>query len=108
MAYSVARRHREFGLRMALGADSADIRRVVFRHAMAPILAGLGTGIIAGGGFAKGMSALLFHVSTLNPLAYPRGSPAPLYNSAQGGRGGSSSSTRSRRAIVRTDRRVET
>ena len=70
VAYSVARRHKEFGLRMALGADTADIRRVVFRHAMAPILTGLAVGIVAGIGVAKGMSALLFHVSTLNPLAY--------------------------------------
>ena len=70
VAYSVARRHKEFGLRMALGADTADIRRVVFRHAMAPILTGLGLGIVAGIGVAKGMSALLFHVSTLNPFAY--------------------------------------
>ena len=70
VAYSVARRHKEFGLRMALGADTADIRRVVFRHAMAPIVTGLGLGIVAGIGIAKGMSALLFHVSTLNPIAY--------------------------------------
>src|SRR5262245_7000054 len=70
VAYSVARRIKEFGLRMALGADTADIRRVVFQHAMAPILTGLGLGIVAGIGVAKGMSALLFHVSTLNPLAY--------------------------------------
>jgi len=70
VAYSVARRHKEFGLRMALGADTADIRRVVFWQAMAPILTGLVVGIIAGGGFAKAMSALLFHVSTLNPFPY--------------------------------------
>ena len=63
VAYSVARRHKEFGLRMELGADTADIRRVVFQHAMAPILTGLGLGIVAGIGAAKGMSALLFHIS---------------------------------------------
>jgi putative ABC transport system permease protein len=70
VAYSVARRNKELGLRMALGADTADIRRVVFRQAMAPILTGLAMGIVAGVGVAKGMSALLFHVSTLNPFAY--------------------------------------
>lgn len=70
VAYSVARRRKEIGLRMALGADSADIRQVVFRHGMAPVLTGLVAGVVAGGGLAKGMSALLFHVSTLNPLAY--------------------------------------
>jgi putative ABC transport system permease protein len=42
---AVARRTREFGIRMALGADGQDLLRMAVRQGMVPVLAGVGIGL---------------------------------------------------------------
>jgi predicted permease len=70
MSYSVSQSTRELGLRMALGADTPDLLRLVMRHGLA-LTAG---GIVLGGAAAVALSRLivdmLYKVSPRDPLAF--------------------------------------
>ena len=70
IAYSVAQRTRELGIRRALGAEQRDILRLVLSQGLGLALAGVALGI--GGAFAltRVMQGLLFHVSATNPTTY--------------------------------------
>ncbi|HWI20106.1 MAG TPA: FtsX-like permease family protein, partial [Vicinamibacterales bacterium] len=67
-SYLVTRRTREFGIRMAIGASSADVVRLVLREAMATTAAGLAIGLGLGMLLGWGVSALLYQVSPLDPV----------------------------------------
>ena len=67
VTYSVAQRRQEIGLRMALGAQRANIYSQVLREGLAPVLAGAIAGIAAAFAFGRLISSLLFHVSPFNP-----------------------------------------
>jgi predicted permease len=69
-AYSVSRRTRELGIRMALGAQRRDVSRLVIRQGMTPVLIGLAMGFAAASFFTRWMSGLLFRVSTNDPLTF--------------------------------------
>ncbi len=64
MAYSVAERTQEIGVRMALGASQTGVVRMVLCNGMTLAGAGLALGLAAGFGVARLMSTLLFGVST--------------------------------------------
>jgi predicted permease len=67
-AYMVARRTREIGIRMALGADRATVLAIVLRGAMAPIALGIAIGIpavLAGG---RAIASQLYGVKGYDPL----------------------------------------
>ena len=70
VAFSVAQRTREIGVRMALGASDRAVRVLVVRSGMAPVLAGLAVGIAAAPAAARALGALLYGVGALDPLAY--------------------------------------
>ena len=69
MSFGVAQRRHEFGLRMALGARSANILGLVLREAGTLALIGMGIGL--GGAYLVGrmMQATLFNVGTLDAFA---------------------------------------
>ncbi len=64
-AYHVSQRTREIGIRMALGANAADVRRLVVSQAMTPALAGGALGLVAAAGIASVLRATL--VSPASP-----------------------------------------
>src|SRR5436190_6180028 len=70
MAYSVAQRRREIGIRVALGAQPGDVRRMVVRQALQ--LGAIGLALGAAGAFAASrvLDSLLFGVSRSDPLTY--------------------------------------
>lgn len=68
VAWSVARRKNEIGLRMALGAGASGVERMVVAHALRPVLAGLLAGIIAALALGRVLTSLLFGVSAHDPL----------------------------------------
>jgi len=70
LAYSVARRTREIGIRMALGAQPGEILRDVFREGGRVALIGISLGLVASAGLTRLMKALLFGVSATDPLTF--------------------------------------
>lgn len=70
IAYIVAQRRREVGIRMALGADGSDVQRMFVRQGLQ--LAGLGLvlGSIAAAAGSRFIQSLLFGVSPLDPVTY--------------------------------------
>jgi putative ABC transport system permease protein len=64
LAYSVAQRQHELGIRMALGADAADILRLVVRQGMVLAASGVVIGLIAALLLTQLMSSLLYKVGT--------------------------------------------
>jgi ABC-type antimicrobial peptide transport system permease subunit len=67
VTYSVVQRQREIGLRLALGAQRANIYRLILRDGLLPVLAGAAAGIAIAFGFARVLGSLLFEVSPYDP-----------------------------------------
>jgi ABC-type antimicrobial peptide transport system permease subunit len=70
VSYSVATRMREMGIRAALGARAAHIRRLVLWRALGPVLAGLMAGGTVAMFASRLLSTLLFEVERTDPMAY--------------------------------------
>jgi putative ABC transport system permease protein len=68
VSHLAARRMREIGVRMALGAQARDVRRLVIAQGFKPALIGLAIGLIATLALARLMQGLLFGVSAFDPL----------------------------------------
>jgi putative ABC transport system permease protein len=70
MAYTVAQRRQEFGIRMALGASSSDVLKQVFLEGGRLAAFGLGLGIIAALALSGLMSSLLFGIQPCDPATF--------------------------------------
>ena len=70
LAYNVAQRTHEIGVRMALGANSGDILGLIVRQGMILSLGGCGLGIIAAFGLMRLVSSRLYGVSGADPLTF--------------------------------------
>jgi len=68
VGYSVEQRRHELGIRIALGANLQDLLGMVMRQGMAPVLLGLGAGVIAALFAGQLIRNLLFGVSANDPL----------------------------------------
>jgi predicted permease len=68
ITYSVVQRHREIGLRIALGAQRAGVYRLVLRDGLLPVAAGALVGIALAFASARLVSSLLFQVSPYDPV----------------------------------------
>jgi putative ABC transport system permease protein len=70
MSYAVAQRTHEIGLRMALGAQTRDVLRMVVGQGMVLVAIGLGLGLGGALLLTRLMKSLLFGVSAADPLTY--------------------------------------
>lgn len=69
-AFVVNQRTREFGVRLALGAQRADILRIVLRRALLIAGAGVAAGLLASAACARLVGGFLFEISALDPLSF--------------------------------------
>jgi predicted permease len=70
VSYAVSQSTRELGLRMALGANAADLLRLVFSHMFALTLAGVALGICAALALTRLLGDLLYRVSPRDPVVF--------------------------------------
>lgn len=70
MAYSVAQRVSEFGLRMAMGAKSGDVLRLVLRQGFFLALAGMAAGATGAAALARIMRGALYGIDGFAPLPF--------------------------------------
>jgi len=70
IAYTVSQRSRELGIRIALGAQPAEVRRIFLRYGLVLTGAGIGAGLAVAAGLSKLMSSLLFGVTPLDPATF--------------------------------------
>jgi predicted permease len=69
-AYSVARRTREIGIRMALGAQRSAVQTMILREGTTMLAVGLGIGLLLAFATGKIVSSMLFQVSAIDPIAF--------------------------------------
>jgi len=70
VSYATARRTQEIGVRIALGAQVGDIRRLVVRQGFRMALAGIAVGTLLSIGLTRLMASLLFGVRPGDPLTH--------------------------------------
>ncbi len=69
-AYSVARRTREIGIRMALGAQPGAVLRMIMGEGSVMLLSGIVIGLLLAAGTGKILSGMLYEVGALDPVAF--------------------------------------
>jgi predicted permease len=70
ISFLVARRIQEIGIRMALGADRADVARLVLRDGMKLAFTGVGIGIVCALALTRLMARMLYGITATDPLTF--------------------------------------
>jgi predicted permease len=70
LSYSVRRRVREIGIRMALGATPSDVLQMVVADGMKPILLGVALGLAAAFALSRVVTSLIYGVRATDPLTF--------------------------------------
>jgi putative ABC transport system permease protein len=68
-AYAVARRTREIGIRMALGADRRDVFALIMKQGVLQTAFALAIGLLLALGIGRVLAQMLYHVSPADPIA---------------------------------------
>ena len=70
IAYAVAQRRREIGIRVALGAKTSDVRALFLRRGLTVVVAGVVLGLGAAAGLTRLMASVLFGTTPLDPMTF--------------------------------------
>jgi putative ABC transport system permease protein len=70
LAFSVNRRRREFGIRMALGSQTGEVLALVLGRAAKIALVGVAAGLVGAAAFSRSLSALLYGVAPNDPVTF--------------------------------------
>jgi predicted permease len=70
MSYSVSRRTHEIGIRMALGAQTGDVIKLVVGHGIFLAFVGVGTGLLGALTLSRTMSGLLYGIRATDPATF--------------------------------------
>ncbi len=73
MSLAVSRRTREIGIRMAIGAQGRDIRRLMISRALGPVALGLGVGLLVSLAVTGLVQSLLYGIEPHDPIALAAG-----------------------------------
>ena len=69
-AFTVARRTREIGIRMALGANAADTLRMILREGLLVTSIGVGVGLLFSAALGRVLASFLYKVSGIDPVVF--------------------------------------
>jgi len=70
MSFSVSRRIREVGIRMALGAQARDVVAMIFRQGIVQLAVGMALGLALAFGIARLLGVILFQVQPRDPVIF--------------------------------------
>jgi predicted permease len=70
VSYAVSRRVREIGIRMTLGADAREVKSLILRQAMRPVVIGALIGIAGCAAVSQILKSMLFGISAHDPVAF--------------------------------------
>ncbi|MEZ5289141.1 MAG: ABC transporter permease [Vicinamibacterales bacterium] len=70
LSYSVSQRTQEFGVRMALGAEPSDVRRMLIRQGLTLAGWGIALGVVGAFGITRVIGSLLYDVTATDPLSF--------------------------------------
>ncbi len=70
VSYSIAQRRREIGVRMALGADRANIRNLILQQGMSTAVIGISIGVCMAFALVRFLASFLFGVSSWDPVVF--------------------------------------
>jgi len=70
MSYSVSQRTREFGIRIALGAERSQVMNLVLKQGLVLTLAGLGIGLLGALALTQLLAKMLYEVQPTDPLTF--------------------------------------
>ncbi len=70
ISYAVSQRRREIGIRLALGAEPSELKKMFVRQGLTLACIGVAIGLGAAAGLMRLMKSLLFGISFLDPLTY--------------------------------------
>jgi ABC-type antimicrobial peptide transport system permease subunit len=70
LAYAVARRTNEIGIRMALGGATGDVLRLVLRRGAILGVIGISSAVAGAAGLSRSLTAMLYGLTPLDPMTY--------------------------------------
>jgi putative ABC transport system permease protein len=70
ISFTVARRTQEIGIRMALGADSTRVVRLILRDALIPTAIGITAGLCTAAAASRSLASLLYDIKPTDPITY--------------------------------------
>src|SRR5207302_9804330 len=70
VSYSATQRTREIGIRMALGAEPGDVRRLVLGHGLRLVFTGVAAGLVFAAVFTRVVAGYVLLVSTMDPFTF--------------------------------------
>lgn len=70
LSYSVSQRTQEFGVRMALGAEPREVRRMMIRQGLTLAAWGIACGVVGAAGITRVIGSLLYNVTPTDPVSF--------------------------------------